>query len=198
MRDTRTVTWPALEISILFPLQSDHNQMSFVGYFAVARKTKNRPSSGYFLWWGRRDLNPGPLACQASALTNWATPPHCLEARPGIEPGIRVLQTLALPLGHLALFSPIGSPAPQSMLYTGQMSFLERKTGLEPATLALARRCSTAELLPLVWCRRPELNWRHADFQSAALPTELPRHAQQRIPVVVWRRRWDSNPRSRA
>ena len=26
------------------------------------------------------------------------------------------------------------------------------------------------------WCLRPELNWRHADFQSAALPTELPRH----------------------
>ena len=25
------------------------------------------------------------------------------------------------------------------------------------------------------WCLRPELNWRHADFQSAALPTELPR-----------------------
>ena len=25
------------------------------------------------------------------------------------------------------------------------------------------------------WCLRPESNWRHADFQSAALPTELPR-----------------------
>ena len=102
-------------------------------------------------------MNPGPLACQASALTNWATPPQCLEATPGIEPGIRVLQTLALPLGHVATFP------------------MERKTGFEPATLALARRCSTTELLPLGWCRRPELNWRHADFQSAALPTELPR-----------------------
>ena len=28
---------------------------------------------------------------------------------------------------------------------------------------------------PRSWCRGPELNWRHADFQSAALPTELPR-----------------------
>jgi hypothetical protein len=27
--------------------------------------------------------------------------------------------------------------------------YLERETGLEPATLALARRCSTTELLPL-------------------------------------------------
>ena len=26
-----------------------------------------------------------------------------------------------------------------------------------------------------MWCRGPELNWGHADFQSAALPTELPR-----------------------
>ena len=26
------------------------------------------------------------------------------------------------------------------------------------------------------WCLRPESNWRHADFQSAALPTELQRH----------------------
>ena len=26
------------------------------------------------------------------------------------------------------------------------------------------------------WCLRPESNWRHADFQSAALPTALPRH----------------------
>ena len=25
-------------------------------------------------------------------------------------------------------------------------------------------------------CRGPESDWRHADFQSAALPTELPRH----------------------
>ena len=29
------------------------------------------------------------------------------------------------------------------------------------------------------WCLRPELNWRHADFQSAALPTELPRRIKE-------------------
>ena len=27
-----------------------------------------------------------------------------------------------------------------------------------------------------IWCRGPESNWRHHDFQSCALPTELPRH----------------------
>ncbi len=53
---------------------------------------------------------------------------------------------------------------------------MERKTGFEPATLSLARRCSTAEPLPLR-CRGPELNWGHLDFQSSALPTELPRPA---------------------
>ena len=56
---------------------------------------------------------------------------------------------------------------------------MERKKGFEPSTLALARRCSTAELLPpitSIWWLRPESNWRHADFQSAALPTELPSH----------------------
>ncbi len=53
---------------------------------------------------------------------------------------------------------------------------MERKTGFEPAALALARRCSTTEPLPHRWCRDPELNWGHEDFQSSALPTELSRH----------------------
>ena len=39
-----------------------------------------------------------------------------------------------------------------------------------------------------VWCPGPELNQRHADFQSAALPTELPGHR-------MWRRGRDLNPR---
>ncbi|GEM_PF-3249460 len=53
---------------------------------------------------------------------------------------------------------------------------MERKTRFELATLALARRCSTTEPLPLmIWCLGADLNHRHADFQSAALPTELPR-----------------------
>ena len=30
---------------------------------------------------------------------------------------------------------------------------------------------------PLIsWCRDPELNWGHPDFQSGALPAELSRH----------------------
>ena len=30
-----------------------------------------------------------------------------------------------------------------------------------------------------IWCLRSESNQRHADFQSAALPTELQRHVEQ-------------------
>ncbi len=43
----------------------------------------------------------------------------------GFEPMIRVLETLALPLGHVAV------------------DLFERATGLEPVTFSLARRCST-------------------------------------------------------
>ena len=37
-------------------------------------------------------------------------------------------------------------------------------------------RPQAAPLLQRLWCLRPGSNRRHADFQSAALPTELPRH----------------------
>ena len=32
------------------------------------------------------------------------------------------------------------------------------------------------------WCLRSESNQRHADFQSAALPTELQRHMRKKLP----------------
>ena len=54
-------------------------------------------------------------------------PSKTLEAATRFELVIKVLQTSALPLGYAAM---------------------ERKTGFEPATLALARRCSTTEPLP--------------------------------------------------
>ena len=101
-----------------------------------------------------------------------------LEAPPGIEPGVKVLQTSALPLGYGAVV-------------------LERETRFELATPALARQCSTAELFPQkrphllydkrrLWCLRVDLNHRHRDFQSLALPTELPRR--------IWRPGGGSNP----
>ena len=106
-----------------------------------------------------------------------------MEAAPGFEPGIKDLQSSALPLGYAATIE----------------KSLERKTGFEPATPTLARLCSTPELLPHVdgkWWRDPELNWGHADFQSAALPTELSRLVP--IKDKKWRGRRDSNSRPSA
>ena len=45
-----------------------------------------------------------------------------MEAATGLEPVVKVLQTLALPLGYAAF-----------------IKMLERKTGFEPATPTLAR-----------------------------------------------------------
>ena len=44
------------------------------------------------------------------------------------------------------------------------------------------------------WCLRSESNQRHADFQSAALPTELQRHIKLHV-QLDWRPRRGSNPR---
>ena len=43
------------------------------------------------------------------------------------------------------------------------------------------------------WCLRPELNRRHADFQSAALPTELPRQMASFEKRENWWEQQDSN-----
>ena len=52
------------------------------------------------------------------------------EATRGFGPLMRVLQTLALPLGHVAEMN-------------GSFFETERAMGLEPTTFSLARRCST-------------------------------------------------------
>ena len=49
-----------------------------------------------------------------------------------------------------------------------------------------------------IWCLRSESNQRHADFQSAALPTELQRHVVESLKLstdALWRPRTDSNRR---
>ena len=94
-----------------------------------------------------------------------------LEAPPGFEPGMEVLQTSALPLGYGADFVGLGafgrglvshgrvvialrapSPGPQATAGILRPAFLgrrmERETGFEPATSTLARSHSTTELFP--------------------------------------------------
>ena len=66
-----------------------------------------------------------------------------LEAPPGFEPGMEVLQTSALPLGD---------GADEQKQHSDTRNFnkkLERETRVEPATSTLARSHSTTELLPL-------------------------------------------------
>ena len=80
-----------------------------------------------------------------------------LEAPPGIEPGIRVLQTRALPLGHGAVSGKIrikngaGNGARTRHLSLGkaalyQMSYSHNmvpQSGLEPPTQGFSVPCST-------------------------------------------------------
>ena len=82
-----------------------------------------------------------------------------LEAPPGFEPGVKDLQSHALPLGYGA------------KKWSGQRD----SNSLPPPWQGGAL---PDELHPHSWCLRPESNQRHADFQSAALPTELQRHIQ--------------------
>ena len=84
-----------------------------------------------------------------------------LKAPPGIEPGIKVLQTSALPLGYGAAWSG-----------------LRGSNSLPPPWQGGAL---PDELNPQIWCLRSESNQRHEDFQSSALPTELQRHTARAV-----------------
>jgi hypothetical protein len=83
-----------------------------------------------------------------------------LEARVGIEPTFRGFADLSLTTW---VPRPLRNPRPNNRAGSAvtariptllcqerehRLRRLERETGLEPATLALARRCSTTELLP--------------------------------------------------
>ena len=79
---------------------------------------------------------------------------------------------------------------------------LELAIGIEPTTCWLQVSCSanwaTPANLVKKWCLRAESNHRQRDFQSLALPTELPRHIFLPLNFFkgkIWRPGWGSNPR---
>ena len=72
-----------------------------------------------------------PRDFKSLASANFAIPAD-LEAPPGFGPGVRVLQTRALPLGYGAFL----------------IKKMERETRFELATFALARQRSTTEPFP--------------------------------------------------
>ena len=76
-----------------------------------------------------------------------------MEAPPGFEPGMEVLQTSALPLGDGA----VSCETP-----TSRKKEMERETGFEPATSTMARLHSTTELLP------PAITYRTTGSETAS------------------------------
>ena len=92
-----------------------------------------------------------------------------------------VLQTVALPLGYITICDCLEWKGRKRLLPPFRRAELHVGAGDEARTrylhlgkVALYRMSYTRK-----WCLRPELNWRHADFQSAALPTELPRRIKE-------------------
>src|SRR5262249_35201437 len=71
-----------------------------------------------------------------------------MEAPPGFEPGVEVLQTSALPLGDGAPKNATRPARGRAQTGVRPRSTMERETGFEPATSTLARSHSTTELFP--------------------------------------------------
>ena len=138
-----------------------HKPLGHPSTDSLVRRTGIEPVRPF----GSADFKSAASACSATLAYVW-------RWHPDLNWGIEVLQTSALPLGYAAI-----------------KSNLERKTRFEWRALALARRCSTAELLPHTWCLRAESNCRHEDFQSSALPTELPRRVRLSISAHLRRTR---------
>ena len=85
---------------------------------------------------------------------------------------MRVLQTLALPLGHGTIYENRNADA--FLFYFIGAGDEARTRYLHLGKVALYQMSYTR-----IWCLRSESNQRHADFQSAALPTELQRHIEE-------------------
>ena len=86
--------------------------------------------------------------------------------------GIADLQSAALPLGYDAILVCRLFASLQTLCSGAGNE--TRTRYLHLGKVVLYRMSYARE-----WCLRSELNQRHADFQSAALPTELQRHKSE-------------------
>ena len=129
--------------------------------------------------------------------------------RPDLNWRMRVLQTLALPLGHGTIWKS-GTRGYVPDFWSGRRGSNSLpppwQGGALPDELRPQiwsdRRNRTASIPNSlnIWCLRSESNQRHADFQSAALPTELQRHMRKQASSIrkfalFLRPRTDSNRR---
>ena len=104
-----------------------------------------------------------------------------MRRHPDLNRGIADLQSAALPLGYDAiLVCRLFNAACKHFFGAGNET---RTRYLHLGKVALYRMSYARK-----WCLRSELNQRHADFQSAALPTEL-----QRRMLIKWWEQLDSN-----
>src|SRR5215213_4234466 len=78
---------------------------------------------------------------------------------------MRVLQPLALPLGHAAVFKEL----------SGRWDSNPRPSPWQGDVLPLYYARISWSMISDRECRDPGSNWGHRDFQSRALPTELSR-----------------------
>ena len=121
----------------------------------------------------------------------------CLAAPRGFEPRFTDPKSAVLPLDEGAAGGDLVGSRPRAGPGTacpGQRNGAEDGTRTRDPHLGkvmlyqLSHFRSMHATIDDRWCREPGSNWRHRDFQSRALPTELSRPDGQ--PGSVTRRRW--------
>ena len=119
---------------------------------------------------------PNGLEPSTSSVTGWRA--NRLHHRAIFYGGNNRARTCDLLLVRQMLSQLSYAPKPRR-LCVSHISDEARTRYLHLGKVALYRMSYARISVPCwePWCLRSELNQRHADFQSAALPTELPRRA---------------------
>ena len=106
--------------------------------------------------------------------------------RPDLNWWMKVLQTFALPLGHVTIWVKNRRDADFSLFFGAADEARTRylhlgKVALYQMSYGRIEKCILYEEYTRNWCLRSESNQWHGDFQSPALPTELQRQVATRI-----------------
>lgn len=129
------------------------SRSSHAAYFALMRASSTLPGFRMSEW---RDSNPRPRGPQPRALP---TAPHSVARRPGLEPGLTVLETAVLPI------------APPT----------QRKASATPRAPARPSERQTPRTPPK--SPEPDSNRRPAAYEAAALPLG---HRGEAVPPIAF------------